>query len=245
MNRNLVLILLIVGTNILLGQPQLRNHQKLAYIISSDGIRSDVAIEVDDPDQPWTFQSGIKYYDRALLTGTRIKKELKKDLIPGEVIEYGFENKRFMYVSYYVKGKGEDILKATAEKFKGDKNTDYFAEIVHDGKIKLLRFYIPPVISDEDYDDKSIMEKYIQDARDGYDILISREGLGTKAIQEINVKSFFEDCPFVLNKFEKELYKIKPVSGLKKLLTKNGLAGITLENAAMKVVGDYEEKCGK
>ncbi|MBK7634073.1 MAG: hypothetical protein IPJ13_07055 [Saprospiraceae bacterium] len=128
-------------------------------------------------------------------------------MIPGEIIEYGFENKRFMHVSYYVKGKGEDILKATAEKFKGDKNTDYFAEIVHDGKIKLLRFYIPPVIADEDYDDKSIMEKYIQNARDGYDILISREGLGTKAIQEINVKSFFEDCPFILNKFEKTFIK--------------------------------------
>jgi hypothetical protein len=101
------------------------------------------------------------------------------------------------------------------------------------------------VISDEDYDDESIMKKYTQNAKDGYDILISREGLGTKAIQEINVKSFFEDCPFILNKFEKDLYKIKPVSGLKKLLTKDGLSGITLENAAMKVVRDYEEKCGK
>ena len=244
MNFKILLVFAILATNISFSQAKLRDNQKTGYIILSDGSKNEVAIEVDDAAQPWTFQSGIRYYDKALLTGTRIKREQKKDVVPGEVVEYGFENRRFLYVNYYVKGKGEDALKATAERFKGDKNTDFFAEIIHEGKVQLLKFYLPPDISDDDYDDDAIIQKYIKDAEEGYDILIKREGVSSKAIQEINVKTFFEDCPFVLNKFEKDLYKIKPVSGLKKLIAKDGLSGIQLENASLKVVKDYDDRCG-
>ena len=127
MNFKLILVFAILATNVSFSQPKLRDNQKTGYIILSDGSRTEVAVEVDDAAQPWTFQSGIRYYDKALLTGTRIKREQKKDVVPGEVVEYGFENRRFLYVNYYVKGKGEDALKATAERFKGDKNTDFFA----------------------------------------------------------------------------------------------------------------------
>ena len=236
--------LMVIGT-IVMGQTKLKDNQKEGYIIMADGTKSEVAIEVEDPTQPWTFQSDIKYYDRALLTGARIKRELKNDAYPGEVLEYGFENRRFLHVNYFVKGKGEDVFKSTVEKIKGDKATDFFAEVIHDGKIQLLRFYMPPDISDEDFESEEAMQKHIKDVESNYDILIKREIVGTKAIQEMNVKAYFEDCPSVLNRFEKNLYKIKPKSGIKKLLSDDALAGIKLENAALTVVRDYENKCNK
>lgn len=225
-------------------QVKLKENQKEGYIISADGTRTEVAIEVEDPTQPWTFQSDVRYYDRALLTGARIKRELKNIAYPGEIIEYGFENRRFLHVNYYVKGKDEDVFTSTVEKIKGDKATDYFAEVIHDGKIQLLRFYVPPVIVEGDYENEEVMSAYTKESEAGYDIIIKKDGVGTKAIQEMNVKVFFEDCPIILNRFEKNLYKIKPKSGIKKLLSDDTIYGIKLENAAMTVIRDYENKCG-
>jgi hypothetical protein len=240
---SLLIYLVILGNLVAIGQSKLKDNQKEGYIITADGVKSEVAIEVEDPTQPWTFQSDVKYYDRSLLNGTRIKREQKNDAYPGEIIEYGFDNRRFLHVNYYVKGKGEDVLKSTVEKIKGDKATDFFAEVIHDGKIQLLKFYIPPVISEEDYDNEEVMKEYIKDSEASYDILIKRDIVGTKAIQEMNVKSYFEDCPMILNRFEKNLYKIRPKTGIKKLLSDDAMYGIKLENAAMTVIRDYENKC--
>lgn len=239
-----LMYLVFTANTIMIGQSKLKDNQKEGYIITADGTKSEVAIEVEDPKQPWTFQSDVKYYDKALLTGARIKREQKNDAYPGEIIEYGFDNRRFLHVNYYVKGKGEDVFKSTVEKIKGDKTTDFFAEIIHDGKIQLLKFYLPPAISDEEYENEEVMKKYIEESSANYDILIKREALGTKPIQEMNVKSYFEDCPSVLGRFEKNLYKIKPKSGIKKLLSEDGLYGIKLENAALTVIKDYDNKCG-
>ncbi len=243
MRVSFIMYLLFLMSNVIFGQSKIKDNQKEGYIITADGTKSEVAIEVEDPTQPWTFQSDVKYYDRSLLNGTRIKREQKSDAYPGEIIEYGFDNRRFLHVNYYVKGKGEDVFQSTVEKIKGDKATDYFAEVIHEGKIQLLRFYLPPVISEEDYESDEAMKKHIIDSETNYDILIRREVVGTKAIQEMNVKSYFEDCPLILNRFEKNLYKIKPKSGIKKLLSDDGLFGIKLENAAMTVIRDYETKC--
>jgi len=226
-------------------QKTLRDNQFEGYIIAIDSTRSEVAIEIEDASQPWTFQDGVKYYDRGLLTGARVKRELKKDLIAGEILEYGFGQRRFTHVNYLVKGKGDDVLKTTMDKIKGEKNTDYFAEIIKDGKIQLLKFYQPPVISDEEYDDAELVAKLTTESKETFDILIAREGLKAKSIQEINYKTYFEDCPFVLNKFENKRYKINPTSGIKKFLKSDGISGMKLEAAAITIVDDYNLKCLK
>jgi hypothetical protein len=244
MTRSSLLIVVLVMLHFgAIGQAKLKDNQKEGYIITADGTKSEVAIEVEDPTQPWTFQSDVKYYDRSLLNGTRIKREQKSDAYPGGIIEYGFDNRRFLHVNYYIKGKGEDVFKSTVEKIKGDKATDFFAEVIHDGKIQLLKFYVPPMIAEEDYENEAVMKEYIKESEAGYDILIKKDIVGTKAIQEMNVKAYFEDCPMILNRFEKNLYKIKPKSGIKKLLSDDAMYGIKLENAALTVIRDYENKC--
>ncbi len=232
-------------TSALVGQTKLRDNQLEGYIITADGTKSEVAIEIEDVNLPWTFQDDVKYYDRALLTGARVKRELKKSLIAGEIIEYGFANRRFVHVYYHVKGKGDDVLKSTMDKIKGEKNMDFFAEIIKDGKIQLLKFYQPPVITDEDYDDDELIKKITTEAKENFDILIARDGQKAKPIQEISYKTFFEDCPFVVNKFENKRYKFTPTSGIKKLLKSDGLSGAKLESAANLVVDDYMTKCAK
>lgn len=236
---------LLFSVAIAVGQNKLRDNQFEGYIITVDGVKSEVAIEIADANQPWTFQDDVKYYDRSLLTGARVKRELKKNAIPGEIIEYGFANRRFIHVNYFVKSKGDDVLKSTMDKIKGEKNTEFFAEIIKDGKVQLLKFYQPPVITDEDYDDDALVKKITDEAKENFDILIAREGQKPKSIQEISYKSFFDDCPFVVNKFENKRYKFTPVSGIKKLLKSDGLNGTKLEAAAVIVLEDYNTKCGK
>lgn len=245
MKHFLTFCLAFTSISFALCQKTLRDNQFEGYIIAFDGTRSEVAIEIEDASQPWTFQDGVKYYDKGLLTGARVKRELKKDLIAGEIIEYGFGQRRFVHVNYLVKGKGDDILKTSMDKIKGEKNTDYFAEIIKDGTIQLLKFYQPPVISDEDYDDAALVTKLTTESKETFDILISREGIKAKSIQEINYKTYFEDCPFVLNKFENKRYKINPTSGLKKLLKSDGISGVKLEAAAIAIIDDYNLKCLK
>lgn len=237
--------LLLVAMTTAMGQKTLRDNQYEGYIIMADGKKSDVAIEVEDASQPWTYQDDVKYYDRSLLNGSRVKRELKKNLIPGEVIEYGIGSRRFVHVNYQVKGKGDDVLKSTLDKIKGEKNMEFFAEIVTDGPIQLLKFYQPPVISEEEYDDAELVTKITNEAKETFDILIARGDIKPKSIQEINYKTFFEDCPFVLNKFDNKRYKIEPTSGIKKLLKSGGLSGPKLEAAANAIVSDFILKCSK
>ncbi len=241
----LIFLTLIFCTKHIEAQTKLRDNQFEGYIITADGTRSEVAIEIEDHTLPWTFQDDVKYYDRSLLTGARVKRELKKNMIAGEIIEYGFADKRFIHINYFVKGKGDDVLKSTMDKLKGEKNTDFFAEVIKEGNIQLLKFYWPPVISDDDYDDDATVNKITTEAKQNFDILIARSGHKPKAIQEINYKTFFEDCAFVINKFENKRYKFTPTSGLKKLLKSDSLSGAKLESASMAIYDDYIQKCDK
>ena len=97
------------------------------YIVYSDGTKKEGILEVEDASLPWSFQENVKYFDKSLLSAGRVKREQKINCVPGEIIEYGFDNRKFTYVSYYIKSADEDhILKSTYSKIKGDKNTDFF-----------------------------------------------------------------------------------------------------------------------
>ena len=222
-----------------------KDNQMAGYIIMADGTRSEVGLEVEDASQPWTYQDGVKYFDKNLLTGGRIKRELKKVLMAGEVVEYGFGNKKYVHIHYLPKTKGSDAIKTTMDKIKGEKNMEFFAEVIRDGDIRLLRFYQPPIITDEDYDNPESIAEMTKESIETYDILIDKVGEKAKSIEEINYKSFFEGCSFVTKKFEDKRYKIQPSSGIKKLLKSDSLSGIRLENAANAILDDYQQKCGK
>ncbi len=245
MRVTLFLAGIIMWSCSIFAQSHLKDNQKLGYIIDHEGNKTEVVIEVEDASFPWAFQYDLKYFDPSLLDGTRVKRELKKELYAEEFVEYGFDDRRFLAVNYYIKDKGEDIFQSTLGKIKGDKNTAYFAEIVHSGPIQLLRFYFPPQPDDEeDMYDEAKLKEFIKASASNYDILIYKQGQEIKPIQEINVKTYFTDCPFVLKKFDENRYKLKPKSGLKKVLGGDGLSGLKLENASMTVIRDYENKCG-
>ncbi len=244
--KNLVsgMLLLVIMSHVSIAQKTTRENQFEGYVITSDMVKSDVAIEVEDIHQPWSFQENIKYFDKVLLTGARVKRELKKLCIPGEIIEYGFAGRKFVYVNYYVKGN-EELLTSTLSKIKGDKNTDYFAEVIKEGKVSLLRFYQPPVIAEEDNYNEELMKEYIEASSMGYDILVARPGQKAQSIEDVGFKGFFEDCDFVVKKYEAERYKMKPSKGLKALLKSDRLSGIKLETAARSILADYDAHCAK
>ena len=88
-----------------------------------DGTRKEGIIEVEDHTFPWAFQENIRTFDKSLLGNSRIKREQKTLITAGDIIEYGFAGKRFVHVSYYVKGDKEDNkLKSAFGKFKDEKN---------------------------------------------------------------------------------------------------------------------------
>ncbi len=224
-------------------QPVLKGNQMVGYIITEDGIKKEVGLEIEDETLPWTYQHDIRYFDKTLLTGKRIKKELKTVAEPGIITEYGFGDRRFKAVTYNLSSKEGDILQATLETIKGEAIKGFFAEVISEGPITLMKFYLPPTLTDDDYDDPEVMKKYVTSVTKSYDVLIQRGNQTAKPIQNINVNTYFEDCPFVLQKFKDKKYPINPSTGIKKLLSKSELSGIKLENAAKRVVIDFESKC--
>lgn len=241
-------IFLIFCLSISLASAQKTNTENRfeGYIIYADGSRKEGIIEVEDSTFPWAFQENIKIFDKSLLSAGRVKREQKTNCIPGEIIEYGFMGRRFIQVSYYVKGPEEDnIIKSSFGKFKGEKNTDFFAEIYKPGKVSLLKFFIPPTLTDEDYDDADVMNKHVEQSKTSFDILITKQGEKPKSIDDISIKGFFKDCAFVVDRYNNGKYKIKPGKSLKAMFKSEKLPGDKLEEAAIDILSDYETHCSK
>lgn len=246
MYKYLSFIIAIAFSHQIIGQKSLKPNQFEGYTISADGSRKELIIEIEDHTFPWAFQENVRVFDKSLLKNDRIKREQKTVITAGEIIEYGYAGKKFVHVSYYVKGEKEDNkLKSAFGKFKDEKNTEFFAEVIKEGKISLLKFYLPPSIADEDYEDEAKIQKYIDDAKASYDILIMRDLEKPKSIEDTSFDNFFKDCTFVVNKHETGKYKIKPDKGLKGFKDKGRLSGPKLEEASNAVLADYETNCGK
>ncbi len=244
-NKLFIFLVFLVHTDQLLAQVKLRPNQYEGYIILNDLTKKEVIIEVEDANLPWTFQEKVRYFDKSLATGLRVKRENKKDCLPGEIVEYGFGARKFMCVNHYVKdSKDKNIISSTISKVKNDKNTDFFAEVIYDKKITAFVFYVAPEIADEDYDDLATMDKYKQTSESEFDILLSQKNMKPKSVSDINFKNFFIDCPVVLKKFEAGQYEIKPSKGLDVAKVKKGLAGPKLKAAVDVILLDYATMCG-
>ncbi|MGA1173672.1 MAG: MBL fold metallo-hydrolase, partial [Ilumatobacteraceae bacterium] len=51
-------------------------------------------------------------------------------------------------------------------------------------------------------DDAEIIEDYIKDAENGYDVLLKKHGLPAKSIQDADFDDYFKGCAFVLKKYK-------------------------------------------
>ncbi len=245
LNKYITFLLLVLISNHTHGQIKLRPNQYEGYILMADSRKKDIIIEVEDAGLPWTFQEKVKYFDKSLATGVRIKRENKKDIIPGEVVEYGFGARKFIYVNHHVKDKKDkNIVSSAFSKFKDEKNSDFFIEVIKDDKIQVLIFYVAPKISDEDYENDDIMDKYKKTSEATFDILLSKKDTKPTSVSDINFKSFFADCLFVVKKFEDGKYEIKPSKGLNVFFTKGGLGGSELLSAVNFILKDYADNCG-
>ncbi len=239
MNKLILSILFVASYLISTAQLNLRENQFEGYLIDSNGERSEVIIEVEDINQPWSFQQDIMYFDKSLATGNRVKREFKKHALAGDFIEYGIGDRKFIYINYYIKGESDKNIFATKlNKFKDETVTDFFAEVIDDRPIKVLKFYIP-IDEDEEGETSSSSQSIT------YDILFEREGFKAQSINDISFKDFFSDCPFVLNKYKEEKYRIKPRKGLGKITKSNELMGTKLEAATERIIQDFYAKCGK
>ena len=244
-NKYIILIFLLVNTDHLLAQINLRPNQYEGYVMMSDSIKKEMIIEVEDAKLPWAFQEKVRYFDKSLATGSRVKREVKKDCIPGEVIEYGIGGRKFMYINHHIKDKKDkNIASSAISKFKDDKNSDFFAEVIKEGKIKVLILYPRPEISEDDYENDTIMDQYKKTSEATFDLLLSKIDQKPKSVNDINFKGFFKDCLFIVKKFEDEKYTIGPKKGLNVIMLKDRLAGPELRSAVELILQDYRDNCG-
>lgn len=241
--RNILLVFSFIAcSTILFGQK--RDNRFEGYIILNDGTKKELMIEVEDPALPWTFQQDVRTFDKSLLGSGKIKKEQKAVLDPLAVKEYGYDGRKFISVNYYIKGEGEDnILKSAYGRFKGERPSDFFSEVVRDGKVRMLRFYIPPVISDEDYENDALVREKEENAKNAFDILLVRDGFKPESIDAVSFKAFFSDCEALVKKYDTGKYTIKPGKSLKARFKGDKLPGTQLEQAAVQVMTDYEAFC--
>ncbi len=238
----LFLALYLVST----AQLSLRENQFEGYLIDSNGEKSEVIIEVEDITQPWSFQQDIMYFDKSLATGARVKREFKKHALAGDFIEYGIPNRKFVHVNYYIKGESDNnIFTTKLNKFKDETVTDFFAEVIDDRSIQVLKFHVPV----EEVEEEAATEDKSSDTESGsvstYDILLQREGHKAQSINDISFKDFFSDCSFVFNKYKEEKYRVKPRKGLGKITKSNEMLGAKLESATERIIQDFHLKCGK
>lgn len=107
----------------------------------------------------------------------------------------------------------------------------------------MLKFYIPPVITDEDYEDDKVVAEKENKAKGTFDILLVRDDFKPESIDGVSFKTFFSDCDVVGKKYEDGKYRMKPGKSLKAMFKGDKLPGIKLEEAALHVMADYDTSC--
>jgi hypothetical protein len=248
MQKLFLFICFILFTSSVFSQAELKENQFEGYIIQKNGTKKEGIIEIKNIRQPWSFQEPFKFFDKSLLGNDKIKKSDKMECIPGEVIEYGFGDKRYVLVNYVNNNQAEGgTLTTGLSALKNATQTKYFAEVYREGKVSLFRFYNSPpefyVTSGED--EAAKMRDFIEDCKKNYDILIEKGEEKAKSFEQISIKKFFKDCPFVIKKYEDNLYTKKPVKGLKSMIKDSLLRGEPLAAAALEMIVDYEANCMK
>jgi hypothetical protein len=248
MRKLVYLISVIILANPVYAQTELKSNQFEGYIIMSNGDRQEGIIEIKNIREPWRFQETFKFFDKSLLSGDKVKKSEKMECKPGEVIEYGFGDKRYVLVSYTNNNQAQgNALTTGISAIKSATQTQHFAEVYREGKVSLYRFYNSPpagyvTVGEEEAEE---MKSFIEDCKKNYDILIEKGDEKAKSFEDVLVKKFFKDCPFVVEKYEDNKYTKKPVKGLKSMIKSSLLRGEPLAAAALEMVIDYEANCMK
>lgn len=248
MNKLFSVLAFMLVSFIGFSQTALKENQFEGYIIKKNGDRMEGIVEIDNINHPWSFQETIKFFDKALLNGEKVKKSDKLECKPGDVIEYGIGEKRFVLVSYTNTNQaGGNALTAGLGALKSATQTKHFAEVYREGKVSLYRFYNSPPEAYVTVGDEQArqMDDFIKDCKTNYDILIEKGEEKAKSFDDISIKKFFKDCEFVVNKYKDEKYTKKPVKGLKSMIKSALLRGEPLAAAAMEMIVDYEANCAK
>lgn len=248
MNKFLLILLFQAAHIICFSQESLKANQFEGYIIMKNGDRKEGIIEIKNIHHPWSFQETIKFFDKSLLNGDKVKAKDKKEYSPGEVIEYGFGEKRYVLVSYTNNNQAEGgTLTSGLSALKSATQTKHFAEVYREGKVSLYRFYNSPpdFYTTSGAAEAQKMEDFIRDCKTNYDILIEKGEEKAKSFEDVSVKKFFKDCELVVKKYEDGKYTKKPVKGLKSMISAGLLRGEALAASAMEMIIDYEANCSK
>lgn len=242
--KHFISILLINITFIhLYGQSAPSANQFHGYIIFEDGTRQDVALDVEDINEPWTFHKEVKYFSRDLLDGRRISRDKKTTIHPDNIIEFGFDNRVFRPVEYFVQKENEPLNKAW-QKVTGKGLTTIFAELIYvENGFELFKVFPIPFM--DDYEEDNNNSAMILESKNKFDILIAKKDYKPKSCNDVELTMLFADCQFVVDKFTNEKYTLKPKSKLKKALNNDQILGEKLEVSIKKMLSDYSTKCGK
>jgi hypothetical protein len=242
----LILFIIQIGNS----QTVLKENQFEGYIVMKNGDKKEGIIEIGNISLPWSYQEDVKFFDKAVLSKPKVKKDDKMECKPGEVIEYGIGTSKFMLVEYQnMDGSANNVngLTAGLSALKNATQTKYFAELFREGKISVYKFYnSPPGFYATSGDAQAAnMDALIHDCKTKYDILIEKDGEKAKSFEGISIKKFFKDCEMVVKKYDEGKYTKKPVKGLKSYVKSGMLKGEALANSANEMIVDYEANCAK
>lgn len=246
LTASIFFLVLFLGTAF--SQQTLNDNQFEGYIILKNGEKKEGIVEIGNINKPWSFQETIKFFDKSLLEKEKVKKDDKLECKPGEVVEYGIPGRRFLFVTYTNNNNVDgNALTSGIGMLKNATQTKFFAELYREGKVSVYRFYnSPPDFAFTSGDEEArALSNYKEKCLREFDILIEKGEEKAKAFDEVNIKKFFKDCEFVVQKYEDKKYTRQPVKGLKSMMKKAMLKGDALAAAAMEMIEDYEAQCAK
>jgi len=243
--------LLLFGFVLIAQGQELGDNQRKGYVIDNDQNRLEGIIEIKN-SQPWANQRKISFIPMDKWTsGEKIKKKHKEKYTTKDIVEYGYDDTVFKKVKYknvnaIAKSTGNSKLGRFNKISSGLKNakSSYFAEMYQSGKISMYKFYnAPPDVSISSGEETEELKRMAEESRTNYDILVIKEGEGAKSFESVNIKKYFKDCSYVVDKFKDKQYTKKPSKKIKAMLKNSMLQGESLAAAAKEMIDDYNEQC--
>lgn len=176
---------------------ELKENQHHGEIVFANGKTFKGIIEAN-MENPWELQKEVKYYSEDLLSKPKIKNKEKLSVKAKQATKMTVDNKEYNVVKYAdLTAMGSASIPRL-----------YFLETVADGKIKLYKYYHTPMFAGNSDEVKQSWE----DSREKPDYVIWKEGEKLKAIQNVDLREYFNDCPTVNEAYMNGTYGNKAVS---------------------------------
>ena len=231
MKKIVLLLFTVLIFSIVSAQKDLGEFQHYATVIHLDGTEKEVIL-LQNLKYPWVYQKKISTVDKEVFESIeKIKKKNKTFYKPGDIKGYRIGTQLHETQKY------SDLSALGMASLP----TDYFLEVVVNGKIKIYKFYQAPYIESgsEPLSSEELNQKFLENPL----ILIWKEGEKTRETSLVKIEKYFGDNERVMEKYAKGEYGNTVADpdkrALGKLLDK---AGDDKEQILIQMAMDYNQE---